>query len=166
MVKATYWGGVGVGLTLLLAACSGVAVETPVGSAAVRGAPTAEPTVVEPAAVTAAETPPATTAAIVEPAFADEAGADGMIAVEQEEANKMADSPEMVTAVAEPVVAEVTDVAPEQPGPTEAQRQLLANLTVKGTPPELQNEVWLNSAPLKLADLRGKVAIVEFWTFG
>jgi hypothetical protein len=122
--------------------------------------------VVEPAAVTAAETPPATTAAIVEPAFADEAGADGMIAVEQEEANKMADSPEMVTAVAEPVVAEVTDVAPEQPGPTEAQRQLLANLTVKGTPPELQNEVWLNSAPLKLADLRGKVAIVEFWTFG
>ena len=32
--------------------------------------------------------------------------------------------------------------------------------------PELHNEVWLNSDPLKLADLRGQVTIVEFWTFG
>jgi hypothetical protein len=50
--------------------------------------------------------------------------------------------------------------------PTEAQRQLLASLTVLGAPPELNNEVWLNSEPLKLADLRGKVVLVEFWTFG
>jgi hypothetical protein len=51
-------------------------------------------------------------------------------------------------------------------GPTEEQMQLLEGLAVLGTPSELNNEVWLNSEPLKLADLRGKVAIVEFWTFG
>lgn len=32
--------------------------------------------------------------------------------------------------------------------------------------PELQNRVWLNSAPLRLADLKGKVVLVEFWTYG
>lgn len=49
---------------------------------------------------------------------------------------------------------------------TEEQEALLASLNVIGTPPELFNETWLNSEPLKLADLHGKVVIVEFWTFG
>src|SRR5512144_1843084 len=36
-----------------------------------------------------------------------------------------------------------------------------------GPAPELMNETWLNvDAPLRLADLRGKVVIVEMWTFG
>jgi len=51
-------------------------------------------------------------------------------------------------------------------GPTAEQAQLLASLEAKGTPPELLNEVWLNSDPLKLAELHGQVVIVEFWTFG
>ena len=36
-----------------------------------------------------------------------------------------------------------------------------------GPAPELTNDTWLNvDAPLRLADLRGKVVIVEMWTFG
>lgn len=58
------------------------------------------------------------------------------------------------------------DVIVTHDGPSPEQLELLANLAVKGSPPELFNEVWLNSEPLKLTDLRGKVVIVEFWTFG
>jgi len=59
--------------------------------------------------------------------------------------------------------------------PTETQTQVspslepgmkptLANL---GPAPELSNEVWINSIePLRLADLRGKVVLLEMWTFG
>jgi hypothetical protein len=40
----------------------------------------------------------------------------------------------------------------------------LANL---GPAPELANDVWINSAePLRLANLRGKVVLIEMWTFG
>ena len=32
--------------------------------------------------------------------------------------------------------------------------------------PDITNETWLNSTPLHLSDLKGKVVMVEFWTFG
>jgi hypothetical protein len=32
--------------------------------------------------------------------------------------------------------------------------------------PELRAEQWINSSPQALAQLRGKVVAVEFWTFG
>jgi thiol-disulfide isomerase/thioredoxin len=32
--------------------------------------------------------------------------------------------------------------------------------------PEIAAETWLNSKPLRPADLLGKVTLVEFWTFG
>lgn len=36
-----------------------------------------------------------------------------------------------------------------------------------GKAPELKNEVWLNTdQPLRLDDLRGKVVLLEMWTFG
>ncbi len=36
-----------------------------------------------------------------------------------------------------------------------------------GPAPELTNQTWLNvDAPLRLADLRGKVVLLEMWTFG
>ena len=32
--------------------------------------------------------------------------------------------------------------------------------------PEIASQTWLNSTPKRLADLRGNVVLVEFWTFG
>ena len=49
---------------------------------------------------------------------------------------------------------------------TPALQALLANLPSQGPAPELTNETWINSEPLRLADLRGQVVIVEFWTYG
>ena len=34
------------------------------------------------------------------------------------------------------------------------------------TAPELANGSWINSEPLTLKDLRGRVVLIEFWTFG
>lgn len=48
-----------------------------------------------------------------------------------------------------------------------AKNQVLPKLPVLGKAPELTNEVWLNTPkPLRLADLRGKVVLLEMWTFG
>lgn len=42
-----------------------------------------------------------------------------------------------------------------------------ASLPDLGPAPELTNESWLNvDAPLRLADLRGKVVAIDMWTFG
>lgn len=35
-----------------------------------------------------------------------------------------------------------------------------------GSAPDILNEVWLNSEPMTLSGLQGKVVLVEFWTFG
>ena len=42
-----------------------------------------------------------------------------------------------------------------------------ASLPDLGPAPELSNDTWLNvDAPLRLADLRGKVVAIDMWTFG
>src|SRR5580765_7218459 len=38
--------------------------------------------------------------------------------------------------------------------------------TESATAPELATGNWINSEPLKLKDLRGRVVLIEFWTFG
>jgi len=32
--------------------------------------------------------------------------------------------------------------------------------------PEITGEHWINSPPLSIAGLRGRVVLIEFWTFG
>ena len=62
-----------------------------------------------------------------------------------------------------------TESAPAEksmPAETE-QPQVNASLPDLGAAPELTNDTWLNvDAPLRLADLRGKVVIIDMWTFG
>lgn len=49
---------------------------------------------------------------------------------------------------------------------TDSAMSKLASLPDLGPAPELTNDTWLNvDAPLRLANLRGKVVIVEMWTF-
>ena len=43
----------------------------------------------------------------------------------------------------------------------------VAALPDLGEAPELTNEIWLNTeTPLRLVDLRGKVVLIDMWTFG
>ena len=43
-----------------------------------------------------------------------------------------------------------------------------AGITLRvGTPaPEISGAPWINSPPLTMAGLRGRVVLVEFWTYG
>jgi hypothetical protein len=52
----------------------------------------------------------------------------------------------------------------EQEPPVKVEPTVLPN---QGPAPELQNEIWLNADhPLRLADLRGSVVLIDMWTFG
>lgn len=43
----------------------------------------------------------------------------------------------------------------------------VASLPDLGPAPELTNDTWLNiDSPLRIADLRGKVVLIDMWTFG
>ena len=56
---------------------------------------------------------------------------------------------------------------PEPENETADPMPVTASLPDLGPAPELTNEVWLNvDAPLRLADLRGKVVAIDMWTFG
>jgi thiol-disulfide isomerase/thioredoxin len=51
--------------------------------------------------------------------------------------------------------------------PVDSAMQKTASLPDLGPAPELTNDTWLNvDSPLHIADLRGKVVIIEMWTFG
>jgi len=48
-----------------------------------------------------------------------------------------------------------------------ASRMQPSDLPNLGSAPEFVNDVWLNTdKPLRLGDLRGKVVLVDMWTFG
>jgi thiol-disulfide isomerase/thioredoxin len=56
------------------------------------------------------------------------------------------------------------DIQPQMEEPAMIKAASLPDL---GPAPELTNDTWLNvDAPLRLADLQGKVVIIDMWTFG
>lgn len=67
-----------------------------------------------------------------------------------------------------PKEAEIEPVTgPGEMNFTQKEESYTSDLDDLGPAPELTNDVWLNSeAPLRLADLRGKVVLLDMWTFG
>jgi len=72
-------------------------------------------------------------------------------------------------------IAEVDPVPPtsvdEQldaaPALEESETRTKLSLPNHGPAPELENEVWLNTDnPIRLANLRGQVVLLDMWTFG
>lgn len=67
--------------------------------------------------------------------------------------------------VAPTVPAALTFVAPTI-APTSAVTRELAPYPVYGPAVEIRNDVWLNTdAPVRIADQRGRVVLLEFWAF-
>ena len=57
--------------------------------------------------------------------------------------------------------------AADLPAPVAASLPASVALEDLGSAPELTGiDAWINSDPLTIASLRGKVVLVEFWTFG
>lgn len=82
---------------------------------------------------------------------------------EQPETQAEKDHP-MKTEIEPNQVVDPAEISTQEPvvEPTPA-----VELTNLGPAPELTNEVWLNTdQPLRLADLRGTVVLLEMWTFG
>ncbi len=93
-------------------------------------------------------------------------GMSGCVAPEALEALATEGAAPPVGAVVPEAVALPESSGVETTELTPAQLTALARITDYGPAPELVNDVWINSEPLRLADLRGNVVIVEFWTYG
>ncbi len=72
--------------------------------------------------------------------------------------------PVALTACAVPPMPATTDTAP----PSNQDRSAdMSDLPDLGPAPEIANTVWINSdRPLRLAELEGKVVLIDMWTFG
>ncbi len=79
-------------------------------------------------------------------------------------------APQALDPQAQPEPARETgeNPAPEEKAPPASPTpSMFVQLDDFGPAPELVNEVWLNTdQPLRLADLRGQVVLLDMWTFG
>lgn len=150
------------GLVFLLAACTGVeASPARLPVEVVQPASDSVEANISAADDMEAEQPQAAPLVAVEQPAAIEPVAEEAVSTDMDEMGVAAEAAASARAEATP-----EETLASEPGPTPEQLELLAGLQAKGIPPELHNQVWLNSEPLKLAELHGKVVIVEFWTFG
>lgn len=79
--------------------------------------------------------------------------------------NTVQASPEVLSVIQSPEAVAVDptpDVADSEPANEEITR-LLKDL---GPAPEFEALTWINADPMTLADLRGRVVLVEFWSYG
>ena len=73
----------------------------------------------------------------------------------------LSDLPDLGAAPSTAALSDLTDLGAAPPATA------LSGLEDLGAAPELENEVWLNAdSPLRLAGLRGKVVLLDMWTFG
>ncbi|MCY4521845.1 MAG: hypothetical protein OXC13_13840 [Caldilineaceae bacterium] len=71
--------------------------------------------------------------------------------------------PLALTACVVPPMPATTDTAP----PSDQDWSTMSDLPDLGPAPEIANTVWINSdRPLRLAELEGKVVLIDMWTFG
>ncbi|MCP4427832.1 MAG: hypothetical protein GY803_25395 [Chloroflexi bacterium] len=78
------------------------------------------------------------------------------------------------TAVAQPPIQPTDKPAANPTNPVAIQttiqptgRPIMSDLPDLGEAPEIFNEVWINAdTPATIASARGKVVLLEFWTFG
>lgn len=69
--------------------------------------------------------------------------------------------------ISKPVAALSPATELTTPNTSSTSQPSLADFPDLGPAPELTGEVWINtSTPLRLADLRGQVVLVDMWTFG
>ncbi len=68
------------------------------------------------------------------------------------------------TALPEPEAVDIVSTNPPAPTVEIMEGVVLPDL---GNAPEITNDVWINAdAPVTLASQKGKVVLIEFWTFG
>jgi hypothetical protein len=84
--------------------------------------------------------------------------------------NTPADIPHKSTvepSIAENAALSQSTSADENPSSRPTADIIRAELEDYGPAPELTNDIWLNvSQPLRLVDLRGKVVLIDMWTYG
>jgi len=145
MSRLFAWGSL-LTVALVLAGCS----EPPPES---EGRPAPE---TPPAETPAAETPAAGTPTAEMPATEAPAATDP--APEESSAEPSGGSSAEEAGAGEPVTEAVTVERPADDSPDEP-----AEAASGPKAPEIQAAYWLNTEPLTLADLRGKIVVLEFW---